>query len=41
MFYLNGEKEVGNFENGFQKGFGAKMLANGTLIKSKGLLNVL
>jgi hypothetical protein len=37
LFYHNGDKVVGHFENGIQKGFGAKILANGTLIKMEGL----
>jgi|688.fasta_scaffold1018870_1 hypothetical protein len=37
LFYQNGDKIVGHFENGIQKGFGSKFLANGTLIKMEGL----
>jgi hypothetical protein len=38
LFYQNGDKIVGHFENGIQKGFGEKLLANGTIIKNEGLL---
>ncbi len=37
MFYQNGDKVLGNFENGIQKGLGAKFLANGSFINTEGL----
>jgi hypothetical protein len=37
LYYLNGDKVVGHFENGTQKGFGAKLLANGSFIYTEGL----
>jgi hypothetical protein len=41
LFYQNGDKIVGHFENGIQKGFGSKFLANGTFIKMEGLFKFL
>ncbi len=37
LFYQNGDRVVGHFENGIQKGFGSKLLGNGTFIKMEGL----
>jgi hypothetical protein len=37
LFHQNGDKVLGNFEKGIQKGFGAKFLANGSFINIEGL----
>jgi hypothetical protein len=37
LFYHNGDKVVGHFENAIQKGLGAKLLANGFFINTEGL----